>query len=59
MADTDPNRINISIKSGVNKETKREWKGVLIEIGEWSQLIFPRTSFEMKHIEKVLEGQAE
>lgn len=49
--------VSISIKTGVNEKTKREWKGVLIEIGEWSQLIFPRTSFEMKHIEKVLNGE--
>lgn len=55
MAQAENTNVTISIKEG--EKNGRPWKGVLVEIGEWSQLIFPRTNFEMKHIEKILNGE--
>lgn len=46
--------VEIKIIEGIGKESKKPWKGLLITVGEWSQIVFPRSKFEMDHIEKVL-----
>jgi hypothetical protein len=48
--------VSIKIVTGTSKKTKKEWKGILITIGDWSQIIFPRTKFEMDYIVKTLES---
>jgi len=36
------------------KKNGREWEAIKLTIGEWSTLIFPKSSFEMKHIKDTL-----
>lgn len=53
----DNTEIKVEIVTGTNKETKKDWKAIKVFIGDWTQLIFPRTKFEMDYIEKVLAEQ--
>jgi len=45
---------SISIVSGHSKKTDKDWTAISIKVGEWSQLIFPKSSFEMKYIREQL-----
>lgn len=57
MADNQP-EISITIKTGKQtKDPSKEWKGILVTIGEYSHLYFPQSRFEMEYIEKVLNGE--
>lgn len=47
----------VTIKRGINKDTNKEWTGLLVTIGEWSQLIFPKSKFEMDYIIKQLQNE--
>lgn len=44
----------ITIYEGVSKEKKIPYKALLIEVGEWSKLVFVDSKFEMEYIEKQL-----
>ena len=45
---------SISIESGISKKTQKPWRAVKIQVGEWSTLIFPKSTFEMKYISQTL-----
>jgi len=50
----------VEVITGKSKsDSKREWKGLKITIGEWSTLIFTKSKFEMDYIEKYLKDIAE
>lgn len=49
--------VKVNIVTGRNKETKKEWKGISVNIGKWKTLIFPKTQFEMEYIEEILNDQ--
>lgn len=44
----------VTIYKGTSKKTGNEFKAIRVEVGEWSQLIFPKSNFEMDYIEKKL-----
>jgi hypothetical protein len=48
----------VEIITGINKTTKKEWKGLKIVIGDWSTLIFTKSKFEMDYIEKYVKDLA-
>lgn len=51
------NTISISVKKG--EKNGREWSALLVEIGGWSTLVFPKSRFEMEYIEKVIDKSSE
>jgi len=55
MAQNDTVTPKVTIYAGTSKKNGRPYKGVLVEVGEWSQLIFPKSSFETQYLEKHLE----
>lgn len=44
----------VTIYNGESRKDKKPFKAVRVEVGEWSQLIFPRSSFELSYIEQQL-----
>lgn len=50
------NNAVLSIKPfvGTSKKTGKEFKAFELTIGEWSTLVFPRSSFEYSYIEKLV-----
>jgi len=54
MAERNTN-IEIKVIEGIGKESKKPWKGISVNIGDWSQLVFAKTKFEMDYIEQILE----
>lgn len=48
----------VTIYNGESKKTGKPYKAIRVEVGEWSQLIFPKSSFEMDYIEKVMKESA-
>lgn len=47
--------IIIEVKNGIGKESKKPWKAISLKIGDISQLIFPKTKFEMDYIENHID----
>jgi len=46
---------SISIVSGKQKkDPSKSWYAVKVVVGEWSTLIFPKTSFETNYLKKCL-----
>jgi len=45
---------SIGIHDGVSKKTGNPYSAISIKVGEWSTLIFPKSSFEMKYIREQL-----
>lgn len=44
----------VKIVSGVSKKTGNPWTALRVTVGEWSTLIFPKTTFEMDYLKKNL-----
>jgi len=52
----DIDEVKVEIVSGTwAKDKTKTWSGVKITIGNWSQIVFPKTSFEMDYIKTILE----
>lgn len=51
------NTIKLNIKEGVSKKTNKPYKCLELVIGDWKGLVFPRSSFEMDYIEKIIGEQ--
>ena len=51
------NDIVVSIYNGKSKKTGKNFDAIKLEIGDWSTLVFPRSSFELKYIKNILEAQ--
>ncbi len=50
--------VKVEIVTGTNKKDKtKTWKALKVTIGEWSQLIFTKSTFEMSYIEKELSQE--
>lgn len=49
----------ITLKTGKGKESGKPWAGLLLEVGTWSELYFPKSKFEMEYLEKYLSGTDE
>lgn len=47
--------VNVEIVAGTSKKTGKEYKAIKLSIGDWSQLVFPRSAFEMDYIINQLE----
>jgi hypothetical protein len=48
---------SIDIVEGTSKKPGREgqkWQAISVRVGEWSTLVFPKSSFEMKYIKEQL-----
>jgi len=46
---------SIEIVSGESKKNPgKTWTGISVKVGEWSTLVFPKSSFEMKYIKEQL-----
>lgn len=49
--------INVEIVEGTGKKTGKPYSAIKLTIGDWSSLVFPRSSFEMNYIKGVLEAE--
>lgn len=49
-------KINIEVVEGNSKKSGNSYKAIKLSVGEWSTLVFPRSSFEMNYIEKIIEA---
>jgi len=45
---------SISVYDGISKKTQKPFSAISIKVGEWSTLVFPKSSFEMKYIREQL-----
>lgn len=50
--------MNLSIYKGKSKKSGKEFECLKLTIGEWSQLVFPASKFEMRYIKEELRRQA-
>lgn len=48
------NDVIVSIHNGKSKKTGKPFQCIKLEIGEWSTLVFPRSSFELNYIKSIL-----
>lgn len=48
--------IKVEIVDGISKKSGNAYQAVKLSIGEWSSLVFPRSSFEMNYIKDILEN---
>lgn len=54
---------SIEIVRGESKTKKDKngnpikWAGILLKVGDWSTMIFPKSKFELDYIEKILNGE--
>lgn len=46
----------ITYITGIGKISKKPFAGLKLEVGEWTKLYFVDSQFEMKYIEKYLNG---
>lgn len=46
--------IYVELYEGKGKKSGKEFQAIKVSIGEWSGLLFPRSSFEWNYIKKVL-----
>lgn len=47
--------VSVEIITGIAKKSGNEYTAIKLTIGDWSQLVFPRSSFEMDYIRQQLE----
>lgn len=52
----DLSQVNVEIVKGVSTKSGSEkaWRAIKIVIGDWENLIFPRTKFEFDYICRIL-----
>lgn len=48
--------VKIEIVSGISKQSGKPYQAIKLTIGDWSQLVFPRSAFEMNYVKEQLEG---
>lgn len=48
--------IAIEIVSGTGKKSGKQYEAIKLTIGDWSQLVFPCSAFEMNYIKEQLEA---
>lgn len=48
--------VTVEIITGKSKKTGNDYSAVKLTIGDWSQLVFPRSAFEMDYIKQQLEA---
>lgn len=48
--------VNVEIIEGESKKTGKAYQAIKLTIGDWSSLVFPRSSFEMNYIKGVLDA---
>lgn len=46
----------VEIVDGISNKTGKPYQAIKLSIGDWSQLVFPRSSFEMEYIRQQLIG---
>lgn len=49
--------INVEIIQGTGKKSGKDYEAIKLTIGDWSQLVFPRSAFELNYIKEILEAQ--
>lgn len=49
-------QVHIEIISGKSQKTGKSYEAIKLTIGDWSSLVFPRSSFEMNYIKSILEA---
>ena len=52
--------MSIDIAEGISKKDPKNpkpWKAVKVTVGDWSQMIFVRTKFEMDYIESIVNAK--
>lgn len=49
------NEPTLTIVSGISNKTQKEYKALMLKIGDWSSLYFPQSQFEMTYIVKYAE----
>lgn len=47
--------VKVDLISGVGKKSGKPYEAVRLTIGDWSQLVFPRSPFELNYIKEQLE----
>lgn len=47
--------IHVELVEGISKKTKQPYTAVLVRIGDWSRLVFPRGPIELNYIKNILE----
>lgn len=48
--------VTVEIITGTSKKTGKEYEAIKLSIGDWSQLVFPRSAFELDYIKQQLEA---
>ncbi len=48
--------VHIEHVTGKSKKTGKEYNAVKLSIGDWSTLVFPRSSFEAKYIFDIIDN---
>lgn len=48
------NDIIVELVKGKSKKSGNDYEAIKLSIGEWNTLIFPRSSFELSYIKKIL-----
>lgn len=53
----DLSQVNVEIVKGISNKSGQEkpWRAIKIVIGDWENLIFPRTKFEFDYICSILK----
>jgi hypothetical protein len=49
------NEPTLTIVSGIGKESKKPYTALMLKIGDWTQMVFTKSSFETKYILKYAE----
>lgn len=49
--------VKLEVINGVSKKSGNAYKALKLTIGDWSQLIFTRSAFEMNYVEELLARQ--
>lgn len=48
--------VTVEIINGQSKKTGKNYSAIKLTIGDWSQLVFPRSAFEMDYIKQQLDA---
>lgn len=52
------NEPTLTIVSGIGKDSKKPYQAMMLQIGDWSTMVFPKSLFESKYIANyVLENE--
>lgn len=46
----------ISIFTGTSKKTGKDYTAIKVQVGKWSTLVFPKSTFELDYLREVLAG---